>query len=115
MARVEKQLARLGQREEKLHAAMLASATDHEKVLGLNRELREVVDERDPDCHTSMARVELAAIQQEPDQDEGTRGGDDHAHDERWHRGPAEEPSRSETEGYQQQDPKDASDESHPL
>ena len=31
----------------KLHAAMLASATDHEKVLGLNRELREVVDERE--------------------------------------------------------------------
>ena len=27
--------------------AMLASATDHEKVLGLNRELREVVDERE--------------------------------------------------------------------
>ena len=47
MARVEKQLARLAQREEKLHAAMLASATDHEKVLALNRELREVVDERE--------------------------------------------------------------------
>jgi len=47
MARVEKQLARLAQREERLHAAMLASATDHEKVLGLNRELREVVDERE--------------------------------------------------------------------
>ena len=47
MARVEKQLARLAQREERLHDAMLASATDHEKVLGLNRELREVVDERE--------------------------------------------------------------------
>jgi ABC transport system ATP-binding/permease protein len=47
MARVEKQLARLAQREERLHAAMLASATDHEKVLGLNRELREIVDERE--------------------------------------------------------------------
>ena len=47
MARVEKQLARLAQREERLHAAMSASATDHEKVLGLNRELREVVDERE--------------------------------------------------------------------
>ena len=47
MARVEKQLARLAQREERLHEAMLASATDHEKVLGLNRELREVVDERE--------------------------------------------------------------------
>jgi ABC-type multidrug transport system ATPase subunit len=47
MARVEKQLARLAQREEKLHAAMLASATEHEKVLALNRELREIVDERE--------------------------------------------------------------------
>ena len=47
MARVEKQLARLAQREERLHAAMLDSATDHAKVLGLNRELREVVDERE--------------------------------------------------------------------
>ncbi len=47
MARVEKQLARLSEREERLHAAMLAAATDHERVLGLNRELREVVDERE--------------------------------------------------------------------
>ena len=47
MARIEKQLARLAQREERLHTAMLAAATDHEQVLGLNRELREVVDERE--------------------------------------------------------------------
>jgi ATP-binding cassette subfamily F protein uup len=47
MARVEKQLARLAEREERLHSAMLAAATDHERVLGLNRELRDVVDERE--------------------------------------------------------------------
>jgi ATP-binding cassette subfamily F protein uup len=47
MARVEKQLARLAEREERLHAAMLAAATDHARVLGLNRELREIVDERE--------------------------------------------------------------------
>ncbi|GAA4396927.1 ABC-F family ATP-binding cassette domain-containing protein [Fodinibacter luteus] len=47
MARVEKQLARLSVREERVHAAMLAAATDHERVLTLNRELREIVDERE--------------------------------------------------------------------
>ncbi|MFQ6171740.1 ABC-F family ATP-binding cassette domain-containing protein [Oryzobacter sp. R7] len=47
MARVEKQLARLADREEKVHAQMAAAATDHERVLGLNRELREIVDERE--------------------------------------------------------------------
>ena len=47
MARIEKQLTRLGQREEKLHAAMAAAATDHAKVLELNGQLREIVDERE--------------------------------------------------------------------
>ena len=47
MARVEKQLTRLAEREERLHASMLAAATDHARVLGLNRELREIVDERE--------------------------------------------------------------------
>jgi ATP-binding cassette subfamily F protein uup len=47
MARVEKQLSRLADREEKLHAAMLTAATDHARVLVLNRELREIVDERE--------------------------------------------------------------------
>ena len=47
MARVEKQLGRLADREERLHAAMLAAATDHERVLALNRELRGIVDERE--------------------------------------------------------------------
>ena len=47
MARIEKQLTRLGQREEKLHAAMAEAATDHAKVLELNGQLREIVDERE--------------------------------------------------------------------
>jgi ATP-binding cassette subfamily F protein uup len=47
MARVERQLTRLSEREDRLHAAMAEAATDHQRVLGLNRELREVVDERE--------------------------------------------------------------------
>ncbi len=47
MARVEKQLARLGEREARIHAAMAESATDHAKVLDLNGQLREIVDERE--------------------------------------------------------------------
>lgn len=47
MARVEKQLARLAEREERLHAAMVEAATDHARVLELNTQLREVVDERE--------------------------------------------------------------------
>ncbi|HHU09877.1 MAG TPA: ABC-F family ATP-binding cassette domain-containing protein [Intrasporangiaceae bacterium] len=47
MARVEKQLARLGERESRLHAAMAEAAADHATVLELNRELREIVDERE--------------------------------------------------------------------
>ena len=47
MAKVERQLARLAEREDRLHAAMAAAATDHEQVLRLNRELREIVDERE--------------------------------------------------------------------
>ncbi len=47
MARVEKQLSRLAAREERLHAAMADAARDHIRVLALNAELREVVDERE--------------------------------------------------------------------
>ena len=47
MARVEKQLSRLPEREERLHAAMAESAADHQRVLELNRELRGLVDERE--------------------------------------------------------------------
>lgn len=47
MARVEKQLARLATREGRLHEAMVEAAVDHEQVLILNAQLREVVDERE--------------------------------------------------------------------
>ncbi|MDF2146845.1 ABC-F family ATP-binding cassette domain-containing protein [Knoellia sp. p5-6-4] len=47
MARIEKQLARLAEREERLHTAMVEAATDHAKVLELNGQLREIVDERE--------------------------------------------------------------------
>ena len=47
MARVEKQLSRLAEREEKVHERMAAAATDHARILELNRELREIVDERE--------------------------------------------------------------------
>jgi hypothetical protein len=47
MARVEKQLARLTEREERIHAEMAQSSTDHAKVLTLNGQLRAIVDERE--------------------------------------------------------------------
>ncbi|MGA8978391.1 MAG: ABC transporter ATP-binding protein, partial [Pedococcus sp.] len=47
MARVEKQLTRLTQREDKIHLAMAEAAADHAKVLELNGQLREIVDERE--------------------------------------------------------------------
>jgi hypothetical protein len=47
MARIEKQLARLAEREERLHVAMAEAATDHTRVAELNGQLREVADERD--------------------------------------------------------------------
>jgi len=47
MARVEKQLARLAEREERVHAAMAEAATDHERVAELGRQLREVAEERE--------------------------------------------------------------------
>ncbi len=47
MSRIERQLSRLAGREERIHAAMAESASDHTTVLDLNRELRAVVDERE--------------------------------------------------------------------
>jgi ATPase subunit of ABC transporter with duplicated ATPase domains len=47
MSRVEKQLSKLATREERIHAAMAEHVADHAKVLELNQELREVVDERE--------------------------------------------------------------------
>ena len=47
MARIERQLSRLSEREGRLHTAMAESAADHARVLELNGELREIVDERE--------------------------------------------------------------------
>jgi hypothetical protein len=47
MARIEKQLARLAEREERIHTAMAEAANDHARVLELNGQLRAIVDERE--------------------------------------------------------------------
>ncbi len=46
LARLERQLSRLAAQEEKLHARMAEQATDHEAVLALDAELRQLHDER---------------------------------------------------------------------
>ena len=47
MARVEKQLTRLAEREERLHADMVEQATDHEKVADLHTKLQALHAERE--------------------------------------------------------------------
>jgi ABC transport system ATP-binding/permease protein len=60
MARVEKQLTRLAEREGRIHAAMAESATDHAKILELNGQLREIVDERESLELEWLAAAEVA-------------------------------------------------------
>jgi ATP-binding cassette subfamily F protein uup len=47
LARVERQLDRVQRQEEQLHADLAAAATDHERLLELDRRLREVVATRE--------------------------------------------------------------------
>ena len=47
MARIEKQLTKLASARSSIHADDGRRATDHAKVLELNGELREIVDERE--------------------------------------------------------------------
>ncbi len=47
MSRLERQIAKLGSREEKLHAQMAEKATDHAAISKLDAELREVTAEKD--------------------------------------------------------------------
>ena len=47
MARVEKRLTRLGEREDRLHHAMADAAHDHERLAQLGAELGELTEERD--------------------------------------------------------------------
>ncbi len=47
MARLERELDKIGKREARLHDEMAAAATDHERVLALDAELRALFAERD--------------------------------------------------------------------
>ncbi|HET7303472.1 MAG TPA: ABC-F family ATP-binding cassette domain-containing protein [Segeticoccus sp.] len=47
MNRIERQLGKLADREQRLHEQMVAAADDHQKALELNGQLREVLDERE--------------------------------------------------------------------
>ena len=57
--RIDRQLSKLAQAEEKLHAQMVAKATDHGAVLELNEKLRLIVDERE---ELELAWLEAAEI-----------------------------------------------------
>ena len=59
LARIEKALSRIAEREERVHADMAAKASDHVAVLELNRTLRALVDERED---LELAWLEAAEI-----------------------------------------------------
>ncbi|MFZ1285904.1 MAG: ABC transporter ATP-binding protein, partial [Candidatus Phosphoribacter sp.] len=59
MARVERALGRLSEREDRIHGEMAAQAADHVAVLALNSQLRAVVDERDELELTWLAAAEI--------------------------------------------------------
>ncbi len=64
MARAERALSRLAEREDRIHASMAEAASDHARALQLNRELREVVDEREG---LEVAWLEAAEAAEGPD------------------------------------------------
>ena len=66
MARIEKQLTRLTQREDKIHLAMAEAAADHAKVLELNGQLREIVDEREMLELEWLAAAEIVSVPAPP-------------------------------------------------
>jgi len=47
MSRIERQLSKLALEEDRLHAQMVAAASDHAVALRLNDSLRALVDERE--------------------------------------------------------------------
>jgi ATP-binding cassette subfamily F protein uup len=59
LARVEKQLARLTEREERLHAEILESATDHEKLAELDAQLQPLLAEKEALEEEWLAAAEL--------------------------------------------------------
>jgi predicted nucleic acid-binding Zn-ribbon protein len=60
-SRLERQIAKLTAREEKLHAALAERATDHEAVLALDAELRVVTAERESLEEAWLDAAETAA------------------------------------------------------
>jgi ATP-binding cassette subfamily F protein uup len=60
LARVERRLARVQEREEGLHAQLVAHASDFERLAELDRELREVVAEREALEEEWLATAEAA-------------------------------------------------------
>ena len=47
MNRAERQIEQLSRREDELHAALVAAATDPERLVSLNTELRQVVSDKE--------------------------------------------------------------------
>ncbi|MFP5347876.1 MAG: ABC-F family ATP-binding cassette domain-containing protein [Actinomycetes bacterium] len=60
MARLERQLSRLAEREARLHDQLTEQATDHERVLALDAELRAVHAEREQVEEAWLAAAEIA-------------------------------------------------------
>jgi len=60
MARLERALAGSSEEEQRLHAAFAASATDHEAVTALNRELEALLERRRRDEDAWLAAAERA-------------------------------------------------------
>ncbi len=56
---MEKQLARLTEREERLHAEILESATDHEKLADLDAQLQPLLAEKEALEEEWLAAAEL--------------------------------------------------------
>ena len=59
MARVEKQLARLTERESALHAEMVEHASDYERLAAVDVRLREVSAEKETLEHEWLEAAEL--------------------------------------------------------
>jgi hypothetical protein len=47
IGRIDRQLGKLAEREEKLHAELVEHATDYEKLAELNARLQEVLEEKE--------------------------------------------------------------------
>lgn len=59
MARLERQLSRLAEQEERLHTELAANATDHERILQLDSTLRSVAAQREQMEEAWLAAAEV--------------------------------------------------------